>query len=73
VQPDWTHAQQRTIYARALDRVVVLPYPRGQPSSQLDWSRRSALLQQRLRIAWAEPASSWPDLAWRGARSTLHP
>ena len=43
---------KRAAFRRALDRVVVLPHPVGQPVSHLDWPRREALLQQRLRLEW---------------------
>jgi site-specific DNA recombinase len=45
-------SDKRAVFRRALDRVVVLPHPQGQPVSNIDWPRREALLQQRLRLQW---------------------
>jgi site-specific DNA recombinase len=49
---EWNDADLRVVLRRALERVVVSPHPAGQPSSHLDWPRRSALLQQRLDLTW---------------------
>jgi site-specific DNA recombinase len=50
---EWTDADLRVVLRRALERVVVHPHPAGQPSSHLDWTRRSALLQERLDLRWS--------------------
>lgn len=44
---------RRVILRRALERVVVLPHPRGRASAHLDWSQRCALLTDRLQLTWA--------------------
>ena len=43
---------KRTILRRALASVVVLPHPQGRASAHLDWTQRSALLADRLRLTW---------------------
>lgn len=37
---------------QVLQRVVVLPHPQGRASAHLDWTRRCALLQDRLLLTW---------------------
>lgn len=49
-------AERRAVFTRALGHVVVLPHPTGQAASHLTWEQRSALLEQRLRIVWADTA-----------------
>lgn len=53
VRQDWSDQDLRVVLTHALERVVVHPHPAGQPSSHLNWSRRSALLRQRLALTWA--------------------
>jgi hypothetical protein len=43
---------RQDVLRRALDTVVVLPHPAGRATSHLDWTRRDALLNERLLVRW---------------------
>jgi site-specific DNA recombinase len=48
--------QRRSVFARAVIRVVVLPHPTGVAASHLTWPQRRDVLAQRLRIDWPADA-----------------
>lgn len=45
-------ALKRASLRAALDRVVVLPHPRGRATSHLSWAQREALLNERVELHW---------------------
>lgn len=52
VQGELSDGDKRAVLRRTLDRVVVLPHPRGRATSHLDWPQREALLNDRLLLVW---------------------